>query len=573
MMTALWLAAILVPTILGVAVLIRGPVRALGLFVAPLAALPALSLALIAGVGSGLSLSWVLLGMRLGLDATGLVLLLITSLVWLATGIYLRGYLASDSRRHVFWCFFLLSMSGNLWVILARDVVTFYCAFSLMTFASYGLVIYRRTGDAQRAGRIYLTMALVGEMCILAGMLLTVWRAASIDLEIAASAAAVSPQRGLIIVLFLIGFGVKVAALPLHVWSPLAYTAAPAPAAAVLSACMSKAGLLGWIRFLPLGTDSLHNWGGFVMAMGLLAAFFGVAGGLIQRNPKTLLAYSSISQLGLITVAVGAGFLGSEAWDLALVAIAVYVTHHALAKSALFLGVGLSDAARGRLWPHRFVLTGMAIASLALAGAPLTSGAFAKTALKEAAHEAHSAWVDLLLPLTSVGTTILMAHFILLMRAELAGDTTTRDAHLWKWLPWAGLVAAIGSVSWILPWYVELDGADPTAVTMTKVWSGVWPVLAGLVLFGGAGYLLRHRGIPSGLRVPPGDIIVVVEAALRRLPRFPDLDREGYSPRRVVTGAYRRDDLLEAAEAKIARLGIAGVIMLSLFFVFLLLLA
>lgn len=573
-MTALWLAAILVPAALGIAVLIRGPLRSLALLLAPLAALPALCLAIVANAGDRMSISWVLLGMQLGLDTTGLVFLLMTSLVWLATGLYLQGYLSGDNRRHVFWCFFLLSMSGNLWLILARDVVTFYCAFSVMTFASYGLVIYRRTDDAVRAGRIYLTLALIGEMSILAGTLLTVWRAASIDLAIASSSVAVSPDRNLIIVLFLVGFGVKVAALPLHVWSPLAYTAAPAPAAAVLSACMSKAGVLGLVRYLPLGTEPMLNWGGFVMALGLTAAFFGVVVGLTQRNPQTLLAYSSISQLGLITVAVGAGFLSADARDLALTAIVIYVAHHALTKGALFLGVGLLDAARGRLWSTRVLLAGMAVSSLALAGAPLTSGAFAKSGLKEATHTANSSLVDGLVTLAAVGTTVLMARFLVLVRDDLAGKPSSTRLHLWMWMSWAGLIVGSGLLSWVLPWYVDLDITDPTAISLTKVWSGSWPVLAGLALTGGAVYVRQRWGLPSAPRIPPGDIIVVAQAGFNRLPELPDMEREGYSLRRMATREFLSDrEMLQDLETRMARLGIAGVMMLSLFIAFLLLLA
>jgi hypothetical protein len=93
----------------------------------------------------------------------------------------------------------------------------------------------------------------------------------------------------------------------LHVWLPLAHTVAPTPASAVLSGSMIKAGLLGWIRFLPPGGGGDPAWGAVFIAAGITAAFYGVAIGLGQKHPKTVLAYSSISQMGLITVAFGIG--------------------------------------------------------------------------------------------------------------------------------------------------------------------------------------------------------------------------------------------------------------------------
>ncbi|CAN5120833.1 hypothetical protein BH23CHL1_BH23CHL1_22090 [soil metagenome] len=573
-MIVLWFAAILVPMLVALAVVSRGAFQAAALWLAPWTALPALVLALLADANSGYDFSWLMLGTRMGLDVTGQVFLLAAALVWLAAGIFARDYLADDPRQTWFWFFFLLSMSGNLGLILVGDVVSFYLFFALMTFAAYGVVVHDRGQAAFRAGRVYLTMAVAGEMCILAGMLFTVWSAGSIDLRIASAAVADSPQRDLVIALFLAGFGVKVGALPLHMWLPLAHPVAPTPASAVLSGCMLKAGLLGWVRFLPLGIESLPGWGQFIMAAGLVAAFFGVLAGLLQNDPKTLLAYSSVSQMGLITLAIGVGFLGPDSWDLALVAVAVYVFHHSLAKGALFLGVGVAGAAGDSLWRRRAVLTGMAIAALTLAGAPLTSGALAKTALKDATHTAHAPWADLLLTLSAIATTLLMARFLLLIRAQLAGNDSPKPFQLWIWLPWTGLVALVGSVALLLPWYVDLEIAGPTAVTLAKVWSGLWPVLAGVALFGGGGYLARHFSVQSPLRIPPGDLIVPIEAIAGHKPDLTRFSSDVQSPRQLVVDVFHHRWLpLRQIEGGMAQWGNAGMFLMSMLIVFLLLLS
>lgn len=573
-MIALWLAAFLVPIIVALTVVSRGALRSAGLWLAPWSALPALVLALVANVDSSYEFPWLVLGTRFGLDTAGQVFLLAAALVWLVAGIFARDYLAHDPERHRFWFFFLLSMSGNLGLIVVEDVVSFYVFFSVMTFAAYGVVVHDRGQAAFRAGRVYLTMAIVGEMCILAGMFFTVWGAGGTDLRIASEAVAASPQRDLVIALFLVGFGVKVGVLPLHMWLPLAHPVAPTPASAVLSGCMLKAGLLGWVRFLPLGIEPLVGWGEFIMVVGLLAAFFGVLAGLLQDDPKTLLAYSSVSQMGLLTLAIGVGFIGPESWDLALTAVIVYVLHHSLAKGALFLGVGVAGAVGDSLWRRRVALTGLAVAALALSGAPLTSGALAKTALKDATHTAHAPWADLLLTLSAIATTLLMVRFLLLIRVQLADDDSSKPFQLWIWLPWTGLVALIGSIALLLPWYVDLEIADPTAVTLAKIWSGLWPVLAGVVLFGGVGYLARRYNVQAPLRIPAGDLIVPIEAMLARKPDLAGIRSEVQSPRRFVVGIFQnRKWPLRRIESVMAQWGNAGILLMSLLIAFLLLLA
>jgi formate hydrogenlyase subunit 3/multisubunit Na+/H+ antiporter MnhD subunit len=572
-MTVLWIATALVPMLLALLVVSPGQTRRFGLVLAPWGALPALVLALVASNGTGITVPWLLLGTRLGLDVTGQVFLLVTAGVWLAAGVFAGGYVDDDPERSRFWFFFLLTMSGNLGLIIALDVVTFYSTFALMTFAAYGLVVHDSTPAARRAGRVYLVMSIVGEMFILAGMLFTVWVADSIDLRVASGAVAVSDDRNLIVALLLIGFGVKVGALPLHMWLPLAHPVAPTPASAVLSGCMIKAGLLGWIRFLPLGEVSMSGMGGFVIGMGLLAAFFGVAAGLLQDDPKTLLAYSSISQMGLITVAIGIGFAGTEDWDLALAAVIVFVLHHSLAKGSLFLGVGVAGAASGVRWMRRTVLVGLSVAALAMAGAPLTSGALAKTALKDSIHTAESPFVDVLLPITSIATTLLMVRFILLVREQFISHDSPAPFRPWLWIPWIVLVLMIGIISWALPWYVDLEIADPTVVTLAKVWSGIWPVLVGLVLFGGAGHARRKLHAFPRIHIPAGDLIVVIEGVLRRMPRSLPVRTDSQRGWVTAVAMFQSErPLLIRIEVELARWRTVGIVLMSLILLYLYLL-
>jgi formate hydrogenlyase subunit 3/multisubunit Na+/H+ antiporter MnhD subunit len=196
-------------------------------------------------------LSWLLFGTILGLDETGRVFLLLTAILWLAAGVYARGYLAADRQQRRFWFVFLLTMSGNLGLPLAFDMISFYCFFALMSFAAYGLVIHERTAFARRAGAIYLGLVMVGEILLFAALLLLAPDATSLLLADAASALVTTERQSLILALLITAFGIKIGMLPLHIWLPLAHPAAPLPASAVLSGAMIKAGALGLLRLLP----------------------------------------------------------------------------------------------------------------------------------------------------------------------------------------------------------------------------------------------------------------------------------------------------------------------------------
>src|SRR5271169_3636634 len=153
----------------------------------------------------------------------------------------------------------------------------------------------------------------------------------------AVAALPTSPWLHAALALLILGFGLKIGLAPLHVWMPLAYTAAPIPAAAVLSGAAVKAGVI-FIRFLPF-EPARPGWGGALAAAGLFTGFYGVAIGITQSNPKTVLAYSSVSQMGFIATVLGMGQAagnGGVAMDAAF-----YAAHHLLVKGALFLAVGV----------------------------------------------------------------------------------------------------------------------------------------------------------------------------------------------------------------------------------------
>lgn len=569
------IAALCVPLVLTVAVMIPA-LRGVGMALAPWAALPALGL----GLGTGVSVHWkpVLLGMRLyAPDEVTRTYLLFTGILWLFSGLFARGYLREDSHRASFWGFFLATLAGNVGAVLAQDVASFYLFFAMMTFCAYGLVVHERTEAAARAGRVYIIMALLGEVSLLAAFFLTVGTRINLPLAEVPRVVAESSSREVICVLILGGFGVKVGALLLHMWLPLAHPVAPAPGSAVLSGTIIKVGVLGWLRFLPLGHASLPTLGTVCVAAGLTAAFYGVAVGLTQREAKTVLAYSSISQMGFLTLAVGLALGAPEAAPVLIGAVLVYAVHHSLAKGLLFLGTGLLPATGRKGWRGVLVLVGLTWSALEIAGAPLTSGALAKLALKSAEAAAHaSEALPTLLSLAAVGSTLIMARFLerTVPKAPEQGSPGAGGMLLaWVLL----LVVDTALLLWPPVGRKEL----PHLLESKSLVSAAWPVVAGVLLTGLVWRSRRWRSwrVPE---IPPGDVLWPVARVL--LPGWRRLtagaDREPPEQEHVGEGPpsrfarFRRASLddFENAEEGLSQLSHVGLALLLFLGVFLLLL-
>ena len=488
----------------------------------PLAALPALVLAVTGDATESISLPWLILGSHFGLGGGGPIFLLLTALLWTLAGWYAPGYLGGDPRLRRYAFFHLLTLTGNIGLVLAEDVPGFYATFALMTFASYGLVIHSGSDAARRAGRTYLAVAIVGEALLLAALFLAADAADSWLLQDLGAAVATSPRKHWIIALALFGFGVKVGLLPLHFWLPLAHPVAPTPASAVLSGAMIKAGLLGWMHVLPLGHGDFPGWGLTVILLGLLAAFYGVACGLAQSESKANLAYSSISQMGVMTVGIGAGLSDTQAWPAIATALTLYALNHAFAKGSLFLGTGVSTACRGAsVGKRRIVLAGLTLAALVIAGAPFLGGALAKDALKypvSSAAEGMVPGLGLMLSFSAVATTVLLGRFLLLIAADMRSGAPHPVGRS-VWLAWfTGLIATAAGAAWAISFY-ELN-VNVSTFQLSAIWSALWPILLG----GGLLWLDTRRtrrrsergqpAFPPALIIPPGDVVVALERTI-----------------------------------------------------------
>jgi len=462
-----------VPLLLGAGCCVRS-FREWSFRLLPLAVLPALLAVLLVAPGLEIQVKWFFMGGTMGIDASGRIFLGVSACVWLFAALAAGERFRDDPHRHRFAGYFLASMGGNFGLILARDILDFYLFFALMSFSAYGLIIHNRTDMAAKAGRVYLVLVFLSELAMFTALvLLSV--GGEIPMAGAIPAADLSP---LLIILLFIAFGVKVGALPFQSWMALSYQQAPVPGATALAGAMVNAGILGWLRFFPFGHVALPGGGVFFIVMGAASALYGVLFGLYQDRAGRVLASSSISQMGLVTLIAGYGLLSEDAGMSALPLMTLFAVHHSLAKTSLFLGYDLVD--RG-VRPADAILAAVLLAPcLSLAGLPLTSGAMIKGALKELAYLGGDAWYifgTFFLPLSSVGTTILMLHCVRLLRKRnrpgRSGKTTV--------IAWVWVLSAVGVV--MVPWmWQPLRDLAGHSLQAGAVLQSVWPVALGFVL-------------------------------------------------------------------------------------------
>ncbi len=474
----------------------------------PLAPLPALVTAM-AAPGGSLLLAPAPLRLVLALDTPGAMLLGGAALLWTTAGLYARAYMAADPTRTGFAVWWLLTLAGSLGVFIVADMTSFYLMFSLVSLAAYGLVAHEGTPRAERASLTYMALAVLGEAVLLFGFVLLA-TAGSTGNPLISEAVAVlpaSPWREATLALLILGFGLKMGLVPLHVWMPLAHPVAPMPASAVLSGIIVKAGVIGLVRFLPLGQPAA-DWGMALTALGLFTAYYGVAIGITQGHPKTVLAYSSVSQMGLVAAIIGAGLAqGDEqvSW-----LAAYYALHHMLVKGALFMGVGIVAATGAR---HRGPVLGvMAVLALSLAGLPFTSGALAKYAAKDVLGD-HL--VGVLATLSAAGSALLMLHFLRLLARSSTGQVEA-VAPLRLRAPWLATAAASLLAGWML--FAPVTGYAPArALDPAALWAATWPVLLGGLLALGLA-----RGVRRRPEIQAGDVAVLAVHALPAIRRMGD---------------------------------------------------
>ncbi len=470
---------------------LRPYVRAL----VPVAPLPALLAALADPAPVPLRLDWLLLGTELAVSDAARSFLVFTALLWGLAGWQLMRLLARDTARNRATLCFLFAMTGNLGLLIAQDMAAFYTFFAMMSLASWGLVLHGGGVAQTFAGRIYIAFAVAGEVALFAG--LSIGAFATGDARLSAMAGETVPL--IATVLASTGFLAKLGAVPLHVWLPLAHAAAPAPASAVLSGAMLKAGLFGLISVLPLGQTALPEVAAAFAVMALAGIVLAPILGLVQGDPKAVLAYSSIGQISLILLGLAVALAAPGTWSLIAPTLVILAAYHAFTKAALFLGVPVVwSVERGAL--RIAVLALLALPALALAGMPGTSGWLAKDALKAALGDAPGGWtiwLGVALFAASLGTALLMLRALFLLAGAAHKPEITRDVAL----PWLAMTALVF-------FGLAIAGLAPHAARATSV-ADILPLATAGGLAALAGVIFHWAGLRLEPAVP-GELLGMV---------------------------------------------------------------
>ncbi len=331
----------------------------------------------------------------LTLDRLGAFFLLLLCAAAAPVALYAHAYLQrhyAGWRRAALWALLPLFLLSMALVLAASTGFAFFFGWELMTLLSAAAMLLDGDSPERRHNTyIYLVMMHAAAACVLAAFLLFLSRAPALDFASLRTAAAAMPPalRNAAFALALLGFGAKAGLVPVHLWLPKAHPIAPTPVSALMSGVMLKTAVYGMLRF---GFDLLGPgpaaWGYALIAAGAVSGVLGVLYALGENDLKRLLAYSSIENLGIIFLALGAALVlqahHAPVWAaLALLAALLHSFNHALFKSLLFLGAGaVGDATHtvalselGGL-QRRMPFTGalVLLGCLALVGLPLTNG-------------------------------------------------------------------------------------------------------------------------------------------------------------------------------------------------------
>ncbi|MDR9468112.1 monovalent cation/H+ antiporter subunit A [Marinospirillum sp.] len=324
------------------------------------------------------------LDLALRLDGLALLFALLILGIGLLIILYARYYLSAKDNMGLFYAYLILFMTAMLGIVLSGNLLQLWFFWELTSVSSFLLIsFWSHKSEARKGARMALTVTGAGGLALLAGLLLIGQIVGSYDLgEVLASGDLLRNHAAypIALVLVLLGAFSKSAQFPFHFWLPHAM-AAPTPVSAYLhSATMVKAGIFLMARFYPVlaGTEL---WFLIVSMTGLMTLLLGAYVALFKHDLKGLLAYSTISHLGLITLLLGMNT------QLSTVAAVFHIINHAIFKASLFMAAGIIDHESGTrdmrqlngLWKYMpYTATLAMVAAASMAGVPLLNGFLSK---------------------------------------------------------------------------------------------------------------------------------------------------------------------------------------------------
>lgn len=359
------------------------------------------------------------------LDGISRIFLAVGAYAFLAAALYAFRYLEHSERQKPFFCFFVLSLGALAGMDVAGNLITMYLFFELVTLCSMPLVLHDRTEESIRAALKYLFYSIAGAFLALCAIFFLGKYGTTLDFRpggVLDPAQTQDHETLLRVVVFLgvLGFGAKAGLYPLHGWLPTAHPVAPAPASAVLSGVIAKAGVFAIVRLIYncVGVDLVR--GTWVQAawlgLSLLTVFMGSMMAYREKVFKKRLAFSSVSQISYVLTGLflltPVGVLGGL----------LHVIFHACIKVCLFLvagafihclGVHRVEELRGVGKAMPKTLWAFTLGALALVGIPPASGFISKWYLAQGALESGLPVFSWLAPVVLLISALLTAGYLL----------------------------------------------------------------------------------------------------------------------------------------------------------------
>ncbi len=305
---------------------------------------------------------WTIRGLgplMVSLDRLSALFLFVAGVVVFASSIFSASYVKRYSGRYslrALNAWYVLLFASIVLILIANDVITFLLAWELMSIFCYLLVTFEHErAETSRAGYLMLAMGEVGFVAVALALLFLGTTARSLEFE-ALKSAGIGLGAGGRWILFLLtffGFGIKAGLVPFNSWLPRAHPAAPANVSAVLSGVILNLGLYGIIRVnLDLVPVNMIGGGLVMLIVGTISALVGILYATIENDLKAMLAHSSIENIGIVTVGLGAGLIFTTYGKPALAGIAFiaafyHMINHSVYKALLFLGAGTVDERTG----------------------------------------------------------------------------------------------------------------------------------------------------------------------------------------------------------------------------------
>ena len=397
-------------------------------------------------------------GIEYAVDSANAFILLLVSSIATVVLLYCPSSVSKEiraGREHMFYCMFILCLTGLLGIAITGDAFNVFVFLEISSLSSYALIAMGSQRKALTASFQYLIMGTIGATFFLIGVGLLYMITGTLNLaDLQTRIPQIQDSRPLLaaFAFITVGLALKAALFPLHLWLPNAYAYAPSGVSAFMAATATKVSLYVLLRFtftlfgaeFAFGELPLH-W--VLLVPAVIAMFAGSFSAIFQHDIKRMLAYSSVAQIGYITLAIA---LASQA---GVQAAMLHMFNHGLMKAALFCALGcifyrigstrIEDmAGLGRQMPWTFAA--IVAGGLSLLGAPLTAGFISKWFLVQAALEQSLWWLVVLIVASSMLAVVYVWRLVeaLYFKEPAAGRENVREAPLSVLLPTLLLAAA-----------------------------------------------------------------------------------------------------------------------------------